>query len=454
MQNSGCQLISKLHQAGVRQGDTVAIRSENSTPFAQIVYSCWQLGSVVIPISTRYPSRRVMSILDDFSVRTFFTSGDPNTVATKTDSFFIDDFVGSGSVDWTPTPFDKNQFDFQVNASIILTSGSSAKPKAVLHTLGNHYHSALGAHDNIPFGPGDKWLASLPMYHISGFSLISRALLHGGTLVCPPPKQPLAEAIQQYDVTHLSLVPTQLIQLLEDSDCIRKLKALTAILLGGASLPLNLLQRAASLDLPIYRTYGSTEMASQITTTSRQDCRGVSNSVGCPLKYRQVKLTPEGEIWVKGRTLFRGYVSKNGLVSGVDGNGFFPTGDMGFFDGENQLYLAGRKDLMFISGGENIHPEEIEQAIEGMESVEQVVVVPVEDARFGKRPVAFIKTNKGMRFDRIRANEVLQGRLEKFKVPDSFLPWPQDFGSFLKPARKEFRVRATEMINEVTPEHF
>lgn len=451
MQDSEHPLTSKLYRVGVRQGDVVAIRSENSSQFAEMVLSCWHLGGVVIPVSTRYPPRTVMSILDDFNVRAFFTSDDFSMAATKTKSFLIDDFIGAGNTEWTPASYDKNKFDLQANASIILTSGSSAKPKAVLHTLGNHYFSALGAHDHIPFGPGDKWLVSLPMYHISGFSLIARALLYGGTLICPVPKQPLAESIQQHDMTHLSVVPTQLNQLLEDSECIRKLKELTAILLGGASLPINLLERAVSLELPIYRTYGSTEMASQITTTRAKDCRDINNSAGCPLKYRQVKLTPEGEILVKGRPLFKGYISENRVVLPVDDEGFFPTGDIGYFDHGNRLCLTGRKDLMFISGGENIHPEEIEQAIGEIGSVEQVVVVPVEDPHFGKRPVAFIKTKKGMKFDDGRAKEVLRDRLESFKIPDDFMPWPQGSGHFLKPARGEFQACAAERVRLKPP---
>jgi O-succinylbenzoic acid--CoA ligase len=168
-----------------------------------------------------------------------------------------------------------------------------------------------------------------------------------------------------------------------------------------------------------------------------------------------VKLTPAGEILVKGRPLFKGYISGNGVDPAVDDDGYFSTGDIGYFDARNYLHLIGRKDRMFISGGENIHPEEIEQAIGEMESVEQVVVVPVEDAHFGKRPVAFIKTKKGMKFDDGRAKELLQDRLESFKIPDNFLSWPRGFGSLLKPPRSEFRAFAAEWIRlKVPPEHF
>jgi len=157
-------------------------------------------------------------------------------------------------------------------------------------------------------------------------------------------------------------------------------------------------------------------------------------------------MAPDGEIRVKGRVLFKGYVQENRVTLPLDKQGFFATGDLGYFDDGNRLCLTGRKDLMFISGGENIHPEEIEQAIVQLESVEQVVVVPVEDARFGKRPVAFVKTKKSLEFDDARAKEVLQDRLESFKIPDDFLPWPRQFGSFLKPARSEFQALAIEGI--------
>jgi O-succinylbenzoic acid--CoA ligase len=450
MLNSDHPLASKLRRAGIRRGDAVAIRSENSSQFAELVLACWRLGAVVIPISTRYPSHTVMSILKDFSVQSLFSSGDFNTGK----SLLIDDFVGGGSPIWIPDAFDENNFDLQADASIILTSGSSAKPKAVLHTLGNHYFSALGAYDNIPFRLGDKWLASLPMCHISGFSLIMRAWLHGGTIVCPTAKQPLSESIRQYDITHLSVVPTQLMQLLDDPVCVRKLKGRTAILLGGAVLPLDLTQKAMTLKLPIYRTYGSTEMASQITTTSMEDCRNGNDSAGRPLKYRQVKLTPEGDILVKGESLFRGYISGNRVNLPVDGDGFFVTGDVGYFDDENRLHVTGRKDLMFISGGENIHPEEIEQAIGKIQSVEQVVVVPVEDARFGNRPVAFIKTKQGANFDEAQAKEFLRDRLERFKIPDDFLPWPQESDLLLKPSKSEFQSCAAEYIRlKAPPKH-
>lgn len=452
MSGSDHSLISKLNRAGIRQGDAVAIRSENSSQFAEIVLACWQLGAVVVPISTRYPTPTVMAILDDLGIQVLFTSSNFST--TKTKSFIMDDFVGSGNTVWSPVALDESNFDLQTDASMILTSGSSAKPKAVLHTLGNHYFSAVGSHDNIPFGYGDKWLASLPMYHISGFSLIMRAWLHGGSLVCPPMKQPLAESILKYDITHLSVVPTQLIQLFEDPACIPRLKSLTAILLGGASLSLSLIQKAVALDLPVYMTYGSTEMASQITTTTAEDRCDGTHSAGRPLRYRQVKLTSSGEIAVKGGVLFKGYVTENRVVPALDDEGFFLTGDIGYFDDKNRLCLAGRRDLMFISGGENIHPEEIEQAIGYMESVEQVVVVPVQDARFGKRPVAFIKTKKGMKFDGVRAKELLRSRLEHFKVPDYFLPWPLDFSPLLKPVRSEFQARAEQSRLKATPEQF
>ena len=95
MSDSDHSLTTKLYRTGIRQGDAVAIQCENSPQFAELVLSCWQLGAVVIPISTRYPPPMVTSILEDFKVRAFFSSDDFKTVATKTESFLIDDFVVS-----------------------------------------------------------------------------------------------------------------------------------------------------------------------------------------------------------------------------------------------------------------------------------------------------------------------------------------------------------------------
>jgi len=266
------------------------------------------------------------------------------------------------------------------------------------------------------------------MYHVSGFSLIMRALIAGGTIVFPQPEDSLADAIMHPAVTHLSVVPTQLKRLLEKSPCVERLRKLNAILVGGSAIPPGLIERAILAGLPVCTTYGSTEAASQIATGKP----GIKGDVKV-LTHRQVKIAPDGEILVKGKTLFRGYVNGE---SAADSQGFFHTGDTGSLDDDGNVCITGRKDLMFICGGENIHPEEIERALKDIDQIEQAVVVPVDDPEFGKRAAAFIKTKDNQPLDCEQIITTLRKTLEPFKIPKEFSPWPESVPPSLKAQRK------------------
>ncbi len=232
----------KLRADGLAGGDRVAIISEPTSEFVILTLACWKIGAVIVPISTRYPPEKVNSTLKTINCKKVFTG----------------DELSSSTPQTTPITLDQLDLDLNADASIIFTSGSSGEPKGVLHTIANHYYNALGSHENIPFGDGHAWLASLPMYHVSGFSLIMRALIAGGTIVFPQPQESLADAIMHPAVTHLSVVPTQLKRLLEKPPCVERLRKLNAILVGGSAIPPGLIERAVSSGLPVCTTYGST----------------------------------------------------------------------------------------------------------------------------------------------------------------------------------------------------
>ncbi len=272
--------------------------------------------------------------------------------------------------------------------TIIQTSGSTGKPKLAVHTFDNHHFNALGVVEALDVRPGDKWLLSLPLYHVGGLAILFRCLAADATLV-------LNRTVDE--VHFASMVPTQLIRNKSN------LSYLKALLLGGASIPPHLIQP------PVIPTYGCTEMASTIALGKKV------------LKHSELKITDDGEIWVNGPTLFSGYLD-------APHSGWFPTGDLGYWD--NGLVVTGRKDTMFISGGENIHPEEIEMHLMSLPGVENAVVVPVPHPEFGHRPIAFVKGQA--------AKEDLMGKLPKFKIPDRFLPWPERIDSSGKVNRKVF----------------
>ncbi len=334
------------------------------------------------------------------------------------------------------------------DATIIFTSGSAREPKAALHSYANHYYSALGSNQNIPISPNDRWLLSLPIFHVAGIGLMMRAFLAGAAVAIPSAKSSLDDAILAMQPTHLSLVPTQLLRFLEAGGAILPiLQQARAILLGGSAIPSSLLERAAALDLPIFTSYGATEMASQITTTRPQDGRIAWSSSGVLLPYRALRIAEDGEIFVRGETRFRGYLTPDGLQSPFDAEGWFAMGDLGRFDDAGYLHILGRKDAMFISGGENIQPEEIEWHLAQHPLIETAMVVDIPHPLYGARPLAFVKMRDALPICEKDLNAFLSSRIARFKIPDHFLPWPSlPPHAGIKPSRNTFRQSALTQV--------
>ena len=258
-------------------------------------------------------------------------------------------------------------------------------------------------------------------------------LLSEATVVLPEPDVPLGEAVA--GATHVSLVSTQLLRLLREGGF--EAGRLEAILLGGGPLPTSLVDEAADLGLPVHTSYGLTEMASQVTTTPPGASRKELHTSGRPLPHREVGISGDGEILVRGETLFAGYVEG-------DADGWFHTGDIGDLSENGYLRVLGRKDNLFVSGGENIHPEEIEEALSSLAGVEVAVVVPFPDPEFGARPVAFVRMADG-----VVESETLARALEKvlprFKIPVVFHNWPEEAGfGEMKVDRAFFHERAIQ----------
>jgi O-succinylbenzoic acid--CoA ligase len=289
-------------------------------------------------------------------------------------------------------------------------------------SYGNLRANAEASNRNIPLAPGDVWLLTLPLYHVSGLGVLFRCLAAQATVAVPGEGETLAESIESYRPTHVSLVTTQLYRMMETPAGVRALITLKAILLGGSAMPPQLIREALDYGLPIHTSYGLTETASQVATTTSTDRDEESLRRATPLYLESVRISSEGEIEVSGPTLFLGYKEGNAVARPSTPDGWFPTGDLGQLDAEGRLTVLGRKDNLFISGGENIQPEEIERELCALAGVEAAVVVPVEDAEFGHRPVAFVKPDPDAKYLR----EALRRRLPGYKIPVAFHPWPSD----------------------------
>jgi O-succinylbenzoic acid--CoA ligase len=264
----------------------------------------------------------------------------------------------------------------------------------------------------------------------------------GATVVIPQQRRNLAATITDHGITHVSLVSTQLIRLLHDEQGRNALQQLKAILLGGSAMPRAALDEVYTLDLPIHISYGLTEMGSQVATTPRGVPADKRSTSGRVLPFRELKIGTDAQIMVRGETRFAGYVEGFDLRQPFDADGWYATGDLGWLDADGYLHVQGRKDNMFISGGENIQPEEIEAVLLQMNGIEQAMVVPMPDAEFGFRPGAFVKTHN-VAHEQIVA--FLAGRLPRFKIPRTFLPWPEQIATAgIKVSRKQMQRLALE----------
>jgi O-succinylbenzoic acid--CoA ligase len=441
------QAAANLERIGVKRGEALAVVAGNQLETILLMMAVWEIGAVAVPVSPRFPVEQVVRSLEHIKCSRLVV---PQPGAfDPIETYLLNDVVASENDRSTAGFQPSRELSLDQNATILFTSGTTKFPKAVLHTLGNHYFSALGANENIPFAPGDCWLLSLPLYHVGGLAILVRALVGGGAVVVANLKQSLSNTFKHFDISHLSLVPTQLYRMMQDDTLIPRLQKLKAILLGGSDIPPALIQQAIRQQLPIHTTYGSTEMSSQTTTTRPHESPQKLSTAGRLLSYRKLKIAADGEILVRGKTLFEGYIAAGGTIeSPVDGEGWFATGDIGTLDADGYLTVLGRKDNMFISGGENICPEEIEMQIQNFPGVVNAIVVSVKNVEFGSRPVAFVQTASEI-FEETTIRKYLESRLPRFKIPDRFFPWPQlDTQEKLKYNRQDFIVIAEERMKE------
>lgn len=259
---------------------------------------------------------------------------------------------------------------------VVYTSGSTGEPKGVRLKRANLVAAASASAEHLGHGPDDDWLLAMPLHHVGGLSIIVRQIWSGGSITLLPSFEPrsFAEAMKGR-VTMASLVPTMLQRILP----LGPFGGLRAVLVGGGPIPEGLLEGAVDVGIPVLPTYGMTETFGQVATL--RPGAPVERKAH-PLPGVDIRIEPGGVIAVAGDQVSPGYVGEPDRP-----DRWFVTSDVGSVDDDGALRVLGRSDTMIISGGENVSPEKVESILLDHPGVDEVVVVGVEDARWGQMVV-------------------------------------------------------------------
>lgn len=328
----------------------------------------------------------------------------------------------------------------------LFTSGTTGMPKKALLSYGNYFYNALGFHLRFPLQRGDRWLLSLPLYHVGGLAILFRLLWGGGTLLLSRKLTLSLSTCIEREVTHLSLVHTQLYRMIQQIPLSLDPSGWHPkfLLLGGGIIAPSLLQRALTYRWPLYMSYGLTEMASQVSIQPITD--SFAGELGDVLSYRQLSLSSEGEIAVRGQTLFLGYLEGEKITLPLH-SGWFITGDHAK-KREKQFIFIGRSNFLFMCGGEKIAPEVIERIFLSWKEVEQIIVVAVPDEEFDQVPAAFIQWHQDQKKTLNEIAEQFQDTLPNHFLPRYYFPYPQEENLTLKVSRREWGERAKRYLHK------
>ncbi|MDD9650084.1 o-succinylbenzoate--CoA ligase [Klebsiella pasteurii] len=392
-------LAAGFHARGVRDGDGVLLRAYNQPDALLAWLALLQCGARVLPLNPQLPAPQLAELLPSLGLRhALVLNGGDLPAALNPLALHAGD--GVHAVDWREDRI----------ASMTLTSGSTGLPKAAVHAFRAHLASAEGVLAMIPFAQQDDWLLSLPLFHVSGQGILWRWLFAGAGLTVRD-KQPLEHALR--GCTHASLVPTQLWRLLNGDAGV----SLKAVLLGGAAIPVALTEQAGQRGIRCWCGYGLTEFAS---TVCAKEADGLAD-VGRPLPGRELRIV-DGEVWLRADSMAEGYWRDEQIVPLVNEHGWFATRDRGRLDNGN-LTILGRMDNLFFSGGEGIQPEEVERVIGAHPWIQQIFIVPQDDAEFGQRPVAVVEC--GEHYDPSALARWCADKLARFQLPVRWLRLPE-----------------------------
>ena len=365
----------RLAALGVGEGARVATTLPPDVGFAELLHALPRVGASLVPLNTRLTAAERRWQIED-----------------------------CGAVLTVEEPLDGDEAELAPVArpdewALVYTSGTSGTPHGVSLSHANFAASAFASAWNLGVDPDDRWLCVLPLFHVGGLSILTRSAIYGTAAVVRPfAVEPVAEALENGDITLASLVPTMLRRLADAG--LESAPALRAALLGGGPVPRDLLAWAAERGLPVLQTYGMTETCSQIATAA------ATTSAARPLPGVELSISAHGEILVRGPMVSR---------AALAGDGWLHTGDRGRIDPDGYLWVEGRLKDVIVTGGENVACAEVERVLEAHPAVIEAAVVGAPDPEWGEIVTAYVVLSNGVGDAELIAH--CRERLAAYKTP-------------------------------------
>jgi O-succinylbenzoic acid--CoA ligase len=394
------------------------------------VIALWKLGAIPVPVNVRLTNDDINKLISLCDCKLALVDSE---LKIKSSALNINSITFPFSESSAPSKVALDlQPQFISTAVIIFTSGTSDTPKAVELSFKSLYENARIGNKILYQTSNDRWLASLPFYHIGGFSIICRALLYSTSIVFPESHstEDLAASIDIFKPTLCSLVPTQLKRLIEFD--IPGKESLRHLLIGGGFSNEDLILTAYKQGWNITKVYGSTETSAFVTAITGDELLAKPKSAGKVISPNIIKIINDkgidlingdvGEIIINTPAIMKGYYkNKTEFENNFKGE-FYKSGDFGFLDEEGDLFVEARRIDLIVSGGENINAIEVENAIASHPEIEEAAVIPSPDEEWGQAVTAVVvmkKNNPAISLDNL--NKFLRNELADFKLPKKII---------------------------------
>ncbi|QDP99857.1 o-succinylbenzoate--CoA ligase [Lysinibacillus fusiformis] len=415
----------QLTALGVKQKDRIAIMGPSTSGLIVMIYACMHLQCEMVMLNRRLSKSEIAYQLEDSQAVTVIVADeDAKKLPTNSLAHHLFSAVEQSSEQAVDVA---KEWSIAQTTSIMYTSGTTGFPKGVRQTVGNHQASATSSVLNLGLQADDTWLCAVPLFHISGFSILVRSLLYGNKVQLYEhfDVDTIAPNIIDGSATYMSVVAVTLERILSalEQRSAQASPHFKMILAGGGPVPMDYLKRARALHLAVAQTYGMTETSSQTATLASEDALHKIGSAGKPLFFNQIKILEpnaqgEGEICIRGPHVTPGYIGRFAQKSSTI-EGWLHTGDVGYIDEDGYLYVVDRRADLIISGGENIYPAEIENVLLAHSAVKEAGVCGIDHERWGQVPIAFVVLKQQVSIEQLLA--FCQINLAKYKIPKEII---------------------------------